>query len=139
MKTAIVVLSILVLYQASAQVEVITTRPTHLLSVRNQAAFDLNLFIPAGGTVTLMEFYSDGYFKVRYDYKDHFIYYPYVSDVPRMGELRAELLNITNTAAPQQTHTVPRSGSSNQHVIHTGPRGGRYYINSKGNKVYVKD
>jgi len=26
----------------------------------------------------------------------------------------------------------------NGHVIHTGPRGGRYYINSNGNKTYIK-
>ncbi|MCH5347574.1 MAG: hypothetical protein J1E63_10705 [Muribaculaceae bacterium] len=32
------------------------------------------------------------------------------------------------------------SGASNYgsgHTIHTGPRGGQYYINSKGNKTYV--
>ena len=28
--------------------------------------------------------------------------------------------------------------TSGKRVIHTGPRGGRYYINSNGNKTYVK-
>lgn len=40
------------------------------------------------------------------------------------------------------TPKVSGSGSSGTtgagRVIHTGPRGGKYYINSKGNKVYVK-
>ena len=31
-----------------------------------------------------------------------------------------------------------RSGNSDTRTIHTGPRGGRYYINSNGNKTYVK-
>jgi len=30
------------------------------------------------------------------------------------------------------------TSSSSGRVIHTGPRGGKYYINSKGKKVYVK-
>lgn len=33
----------------------------------------------------------------------------------------------------------PSSGSSpSNHTIHTGPRGGKYYINKNGNKTYVK-
>jgi regulator of replication initiation timing len=31
------------------------------------------------------------------------------------------------------------SSSSSGRTIYTGPRGGKYYINSKGNKVYVKN
>lgn len=30
------------------------------------------------------------------------------------------------------------SSYSNDKTIHTGPRGGQYYINSKGNKTYIK-
>lgn len=30
------------------------------------------------------------------------------------------------------------SQKSNGRVIYTGPRGGRYYINSNGNKTYIK-
>ena len=30
------------------------------------------------------------------------------------------------------------SGTYNGRKIYTGPRGGKYYINSKGNKVYIK-
>ena len=32
---------------------------------------------------------------------------------------------------------TPTAGSAGK-VIHTGPRGGKYYINSKGKKTYIK-
>ncbi len=40
-----------------------------------------------------------------------------------------------------KTTTTSKSSSSYSggRVIHTGPRGGKYYINSKGNKVYIKN
>lgn len=36
------------------------------------------------------------------------------------------------------TVTQKSSSSSTSRTIYTGPRGGKYYINSKGNKVYIK-
>lgn len=36
------------------------------------------------------------------------------------------------------TATSKSSSSSTSRTIYTGPRGGKYYINSKGNKVYIK-
>lgn len=41
-----------------------------------------------------------------------------------------------------RTHKVQRSASEsgdyyNGHKIYTGPRGGRYYINSNGQKTYI--
>lgn len=47
-------------------------------------------------------------------------------------------------AVPSTTQQSTSTGSSysgyssGSHVWHTGPRGGQYYINSKGNKVYRK-
>ena len=41
--------------------------------------------------------------------------------------------NSSTKVSPQTS-----SSSSNSKVIHTGPRGGRYYINKNGNKTYVK-
>jgi len=38
---------------------------------------------------------------------------------------------------PSSTYTPP-SGSYNGRTTYTGPRGGRYYINSSGNKTYVR-
>ena len=37
----------------------------------------------------------------------------------------------------KKSFSIPNTSSSS-HVMHTGPRGGRYYINSKGKKVYKK-
>lgn len=34
--------------------------------------------------------------------------------------------------------SAPAQNSSGGRVIHTGPRGGKYYINSNGNKTYIK-
>jgi regulator of replication initiation timing len=38
---------------------------------------------------------------------------------------------------PRNLTSTPKSSGSGR-VIHTGPRGGKYYINSKGNKTYIK-
>lgn len=48
-----------------------------------------------------------------------------------------------STYEPNSTKPAKSSGSSggatgSGREIHTGPRGGKYYINSKGNKVYIK-
>ena len=37
-----------------------------------------------------------------------------------------------------QSETDKSSNTSGNREIYTGPRGGKYYINSKGNKVYIK-
>lgn len=37
----------------------------------------------------------------------------------------------------QNTYSYPSSYSSSR-TIYTGPRGGKYYINSNGNKTYIK-
>ena len=40
----------------------------------------------------------------------------------------------------ETTNITPKTtiNSTNSRVIHTGPKGGRYYINSKGKKTYIK-
>lgn len=45
--------------------------------------------------------------------------------------------------APSKPSTSTTKSSSytetyNGHVVYTGPRGGKYYYNSKGKKVYIK-
>lgn len=45
-------------------------------------------------------------------------------------------------AKTSKVHKVKKSASSNGdyyngHKIYTGPRGGRYYINSNGKKTYI--
>ena len=43
----------------------------------------------------------------------------------------------SNNKPEKQTSSYSGSSSSSR-VIHTGPRGGQYYINKNGNKTYVK-
>lgn len=43
----------------------------------------------------------------------------------------------TSSSTTSKSSTL-NSSSNSTRVLQTGPRGGQYYINSKGNKVYVK-
>ncbi len=43
---------------------------------------------------------------------------------------------LTESNQTKSTYTKPKSATNR--TIHTGPRGGKYYINSNGNKTYVK-
>lgn len=60
----------------------------------------------------------------------------------RAGRSSATYSNMpsynSNTTQPAQFFFTPPSSSQNR-TIHTGPRGGKYYINENGNKVYIKD
>jgi hypothetical protein len=50
-------------------------------------------------------------------------------------------VGTSNYNPPADTSHAPTSGSGNTggyQTIHTGPRGGQYYINSNGNKTYKK-
>lgn len=53
---------------------------------------------------------------------------------------RERSYNSSSTYTPKSFYRSSgyASGSSSGRVIQTGPRGGQYYINSSGNKVYVK-
>lgn len=44
--------------------------------------------------------------------------------------------SLAKSNKAKSTYAVPKSAISR--TIHTGPRGGKYYINSNGNKIYVK-
>jgi len=39
---------------------------------------------------------------------------------------------------PTPRYTAPPNYGTPSRTIHTGPRGGQYYINSNGNKTYIK-
>ena len=66
---------------------------------------------------------------------------------PETGERESEtvqpmtLVTATGTSTPQKTETaVPPSSSGTVGRTYTlGPRGGCYYLNTSGSKVYVKD
>lgn len=44
----------------------------------------------------------------------------------------------TTSSSTASNSSTLNSSSNNTRVLQTGPRGGQYYINSKGKKVYVK-
>lgn len=50
--------------------------------------------------------------------------------------------NVSTEETNKKKAKVNKSSSSNDtyngNEIHTGPRGGRYYINKNGNKTYIK-
>lgn len=51
-------------------------------------------------------------------------------------EAAARKISSSSTTSPRSSgyRSTPSSGAP----IHTGPRGGKYYINSNGNKTYIK-
>lgn len=74
---------------------------------------------------------------------------PTTYKAPRYIRTNTRTYSSTNTPSYKNTtniYTRPTYSSSsytlptysNSRTIHTGPRGGRYYINSNGNKTYVK-
>jgi colicin import membrane protein len=44
----------------------------------------------------------------------------------------------SNLISPIKSSGSSGGSTGSGRVIHTGPRGGKYYINSKGNKTYIK-
>lgn len=75
----------------------------------------------------------------------------YVISIPKSSYKPISLNTITypqiqEPPIPLPTYSTPRSynlspvstPSSSGRIIQTGPRGGKYYINSNGNKTYVK-
>lgn len=46
--------------------------------------------------------------------------------------------SISSQTSSGSASSTARGSNSGSHVIHTGPRGGRYYISPSGKKVYIK-
>ena len=46
--------------------------------------------------------------------------------------------SLLKNKSKQKASSYTNSQSSQNRVIHVGPRGGRYYINGNGNKTYIK-
>lgn len=59
------------------------------------------------------------------------------SDAKTANSQQATSTQTTETPNPVKT-SVSGETSSGGRTIYTGPRGGRYYINSKGNKTYIR-
>jgi hypothetical protein len=132
--------------QLLAQISVETTRITHLLKQRNQATFRNSLVLQIGEQINLKELYDDGYFRIIFKNEEFYIYYPYLNKVEGIETIKSHLLSKKSDSLFTQPvseykakpRSVTRSRSSSSHYIHTGPRGGKYYINSKGKKTYLK-
>ncbi len=78
--------------------------------------------------ITVHEFEKFHYDYAPHLYKRHFNLYGYVKP-------EARLRSSSSTVNPSTPyHSTPTSGAP----IHTGPRGGRFYINGNGNKTYIK-
>jgi hypothetical protein len=143
MKTLICLISFFAVTVSQAQVDVTLPRLTHLLKETNQATFDHGQIAQPGEALTITHFYSNMYFAVKYKGGDYFVYYPYIHELDSYEHIVAnvELKEVHRPhISSQSTNTGSyQSGSSgSDRVIHTGPKGGRYYINKNGNKTYVK-
>lgn len=142
MKITITVLCCLIAFQSIGQVDITTTRLINLLRVRNQAEFDNPInTLPAGEAVRILDYSADGYFTILYKGShEAYVYYPYFSEVEGIQDVKAGFLKgVYFESTPNKISVTTPAKQKEQRTIHTGPRGGRYYINSKGNKVYVKD
>jgi hypothetical protein len=90
-----------------------------------------------GDSVRVLSYNGDDFFKVRYKDEEG-----YVST--KVLQLDKNALTIVNNYNASQRNSRPAyEGSSNyrsspSRTIHTGPRGGKYYINKNGKKTYVK-
>ncbi len=111
--------------------------------------------IPNKKSVQVISFvsHSNNYYRVLYDGKMGFlsdIYFskdcdleflkkqgiPYNKEKDFLGdEIKSPDIIPTGKDNPSKSNHYKYNGSRK---IHTGPRGGKYYINSNGNKTYIK-
>lgn len=67
-----------------------------------------------------------------------------VKTKPVVNETRVKVKTKTPTKFKETNERAPRipdrvTGQYNGKKVYMGPRGGRYYINSNGNKTYIED
>jgi len=60
-----------------------------------------------------------------------------VSKTKSKAKTETAKLRESNEKAPKVADKI--TGTYNGKKVYTGPRGGRYYINSNGNKTYIQD
>lgn len=157
--------SLLMLCSISALSQIPTTviKQCYLLSDFNGKSFNKSKKIKEGTTVTLTKDFNQlvGFYEVlykgkKYAIKENCINSKDLSLLPKdslanqkyckaitSGGKRCRRLHEPNILYCWQHKKDSISikdlpAPKQDRVIHTGPRGGRYYINSKGNKVYIK-
>lgn len=144
------------------QVQTNVIKQCYLLYDFDGKSFNKNKKVKEGTTVTLIR-ESDrliGFYEVLYKGKkyaikencinqndlsllpkDSLVNQKYCNAITKAGKRCSRLHEPNNAYCWQhKKDTINNSIPSQQQnrVIHTGPRGGKYYINSKGNKVYIK-
>ena len=145
------------------QIQTNVTKQCYLLYDFDGKSFNKNKKIKEGTTITLTK-ESDrliGFYEVLYKGKQYVIkencinqkdlsllpkdslaIQKYCKAITKAGKRCSRLHEPGNVYCWQ--HKKDSINTQNIHsrqqdrFIHTGPRGGRYYINSKGNKVYIK-
>lgn len=90
--------------------------------------------VPRKAEVRVISFVN-GYYRVKYDRYVGYLNEMYIEESESLGILKGQTSSLTKSSSEPTSVSAPVSTGR---VIHTGPRGGRYYINSKGNKVYIK-
>ena len=83
----------------------------------------------SGSTVYVYNQYNSQWYTVTIDGRQ---YYALVSS------LEIDPSSVVRRQTTIESPSYNSSYSSPSRTIHTGPRGGRYYINKNGNKTYIK-
>ena len=97
------------------------------------------LMTPKKGTKVIVVGYTNDYYKIIFGKKIAYLselYLPQNNDLSRLKTLTTKVIKSSETYLRKKSLSKLYEGS--KRIIYTGPKGGRYYINSKGKKVYIK-
>lgn len=104
-------------------------------------------WIPANSTLLFTDIENEEWLIVKHENKTGYIlasfldtYPEIITQVRKITQQKTLLKDAKAKYEPSVPSSDTYSGASGSggRVIHTGPRGGRYYINKNGNKTYVK-
>lgn len=86
--------------------------------------------IPQKENIKVLEYSGNNYWKILYKNKIGYLNEVLIKETKQMVLIKKSY----NKHSKSTRSNYKPSGK----VIHTGPRGGQYYINSNGNKTYIK-
>lgn len=131
-----------------SQIQLETSTKAYILD-RCQGDANVLKTVKANSTVMFLKLSdcSDLFYKIEYNGVEGYIHKKlikqnedltsYLENLKSENDLITKDSIIKENTNKEDRQSTYRSSSS-ERTIHTGPRGGRYYINSKGNKTYVK-
>ncbi|RXQ87826.1 SH3 domain-containing protein [Ancylomarina salipaludis] len=93
--------------------------------------------IPKKKVVKVLEYVGDSYWKISYNDQIGYLNDVLIKETSEMVLVKKTSKRQVKPFKTKNTKSYSTGGSSYR-TIHTGPRGGRYYINSNGNKTYIK-